>query len=239
MRWILGIVAVRSAAVWLRLCCKTTAEVIVSPKGFACRIEWPASQRQPSCSQPQPISITCDLSASLQYSPQYLLPCSAGQSHGPCLHLFETSSAMIRLLVDRTISFGGINYGYARRDQLDRQATSMLISEKGLTERNSLRYEVVDYDAAYLNCLAHQARRRKTGLQGRVDCHFAKTFGTSDLLRAYDLPILINHDSHPDHAFIMVLARSVGIFRYFQMSGLAIEDTAGNWSKFFRPRFRR
>src|SRR5215813_895721 len=79
------------------------------------------SQRQPSCSQPQPISITCDLSASLQYSPQYLLFCSAGQSHGPCLHLFETSSAMIQLLVERTIQFGGFGYDYARRDQLDGQ----------------------------------------------------------------------------------------------------------------------
>jgi len=123
MRWILGTVAVRSAAVRLRLCCKTNAEVIVSRKGFAMpdRMKAPASQRQPSCSQPQPISITCDLSASLQYSPQYLLFCSAGQSQGPCLHLFETSSAMIRLLVIERFSFGGIGYGYARRDRLDGQ----------------------------------------------------------------------------------------------------------------------
>jgi len=52
------------------------------------------SQRQPACSQPQPISITFDLSAFSQYSLQYLLSCSAGQSHAPCAHFLELVSAI-------------------------------------------------------------------------------------------------------------------------------------------------
>jgi len=45
--------------------------------------------RQLSCSQPQPISITCDFSAFLQYSLQYLLSCSAGQSQAGWAHIFS------------------------------------------------------------------------------------------------------------------------------------------------------
>ena len=51
-------------------------------------------QRQFVCSQPQPISITCDFSASLQYSLQNLLPSSGGQSQAPCAHLPVISSDM-------------------------------------------------------------------------------------------------------------------------------------------------
>ena len=54
----------------------------------------PKGQRQFVCSQPQPISITCDFSASLQYSLQNLLPSSGGQSHAPCAHLPVVSSVM-------------------------------------------------------------------------------------------------------------------------------------------------
>ena len=50
------------------------------------------NQRQAGCSQPQPISITCDFSASWQYSLQYLLPSSGGQSHAPCAHLLVCSA---------------------------------------------------------------------------------------------------------------------------------------------------
>ncbi len=39
------------------------------------------AQRQGACSQPQPISKTPDFSASLQYSPQYLLSSAAAHSH--------------------------------------------------------------------------------------------------------------------------------------------------------------
>src|SRR5213082_175449 len=50
--------------------------------------------QQPACSQPQPISITLDFSASSQYSLQYLLPCSGGQSHAGCAHLPESLFAI-------------------------------------------------------------------------------------------------------------------------------------------------
>src|SRR6267142_5997853 len=51
-------------------------------------------QRQGVCSQPQPISMTCDFSASLQYSLQNLLPSSGGQSQAPWAHELVVSSAM-------------------------------------------------------------------------------------------------------------------------------------------------
>src|SRR5437899_1291736 len=55
----------------------------------------PARQRQAACSHPQPISITRDFSASLQYSLQYLLPSSGGQSHAGCAQVvLLVSSAM-------------------------------------------------------------------------------------------------------------------------------------------------
>ena len=52
------------------------------------------SLQQPACWQPHPISMTCDFSASLQYSLQYLLSFSGGQSHAGCAHFPAFSSAM-------------------------------------------------------------------------------------------------------------------------------------------------
>ena len=58
--------------------------------------------QQPSCSQPQPISITPDFSAFSQYSPQYLLPSSGRQSQAGCAHL-DSFSAMWYSLVLSTV----------------------------------------------------------------------------------------------------------------------------------------
>src|SRR5438874_11920527 len=77
--------------------------------------------RQPLCSQPQPISITRDFSASLQYSLQNLLPCSAAQSHGPCAHLPDCSSAISDLLVAKKSGIqllgGSLPYAKPHQDQ--------------------------------------------------------------------------------------------------------------------------
>ena len=54
--------------------------------------------QQPSCSQPQPISITPDFSAFSQYSPQYLLPSSGRQSQAGWAHLPDSFSAIELLL---------------------------------------------------------------------------------------------------------------------------------------------
>ena len=59
-----------------------------------------ALQRQAACSQPQPISITRDFSASLQYSLQYLLSSSGGQSHAAWAQVFLVSSAMTKPPLD-------------------------------------------------------------------------------------------------------------------------------------------
>src|SRR5260370_13205727 len=79
--------------------------------------------RHAACSQPQPISITCDFSASRQYSPQYLLPSSIGQSQAPCAHLPVDSSAMRDLLKfsSRTFQLLGDGGIYARPDVQPRQ----------------------------------------------------------------------------------------------------------------------
>jgi hypothetical protein len=60
--------------------------------------------------------MTFDLSAFSQYSLQYLLSCSRGQSHAPCAHLFALSSAIFTstLLGASMLNLG--SWPNARRD---------------------------------------------------------------------------------------------------------------------------
>ena len=89
------------AMVLLQFGCKVTTRPTRGP-GAASRgrMDDPKARtvfqaQQPACSQPQPISITLDLSASSQYSLQYLLSFSGGQSHAPCAHLPESLLAIV------------------------------------------------------------------------------------------------------------------------------------------------
>src|SRR5260370_30523696 len=101
--------------------------------------------RHAACSQPQPISITCDFSASRQYSPQDLLPSSIGQSQAPCAHLPVDSSAMRDLLTfsSRTFHLLGDGGIYARPDNRQRQEalkTTSVDKEQQIKPDSSLLY---------------------------------------------------------------------------------------------------
>src|SRR5712692_2713236 len=89
------------------------------------------TQRQGGCSHPQPISMTCDFSASLQYSLQNLLPSSGGQSQAPCAHVPVVSSDMSANLLTQACGFfscGWIPWPYARpRDEVGHALSAQLL----------------------------------------------------------------------------------------------------------------
>jgi|ERR1041385_2574209 hypothetical protein len=102
MKEILRGVAGQAATGKLQIYCESQLHLDPSElrRRFDGRLDqrWRADHLQPSCSQLQPISITCAFSASSQYSPQYLLSDSQGQSQAGCAHFFVSPLSAMTVL---------------------------------------------------------------------------------------------------------------------------------------------